>query len=481
MIFRRFYNEQLSQASFMVGCNATGEAIVIDPNRHFEQYLDAAAEDGLIITAATETHIHADYLSGSRELATLTGARLYLSDEGDAEWKYRFATEPNVTLIKGRDSIRVGKVRLDAVHTPGHTPEHLSFLLIDEATCSSPLGVFTGDFVFVGDVGRPDLLEKAAGYEGTMEKGAGTLYASLLCFKELAPELIVWPGHGAGSSCGKALSAVPYSTLAYEKVANWAFRDFSEDEFVRVVLDGQPEPPVYFKEMKRLNRDGPPFLGSFSVPQRLSGDRLLLPVGEAATILDIRAFGEVATGYVAEAINIPLDESFVTWAGWLVPYGKPIYLIANDARGAEEAARQLLLIGLDDVRGWFGKDAIRAYEKARGTLPVTSQVGMEQAASDAKKGEAVLLDVRSSSEYAEGHAPGAAHIPLGYLASRAIEVPTDRPVYIHCGGGGRSAIAVSVLHRLGFENVSNIPGGFYEYRELGLPIESGLPVPSAVQ
>ena len=477
MVFRRFYNEHLSQASFLVGCNATGEAIVIDANRHFEQYIEAAAEEGLSITAVTETHIHADYLSGSRELASLTGAQLYLSDEGDAEWKYGFASEPNVSLIKGGDSIRIGRVRLDALHTPGHTPEHLSFLLIDEATSTLPLGVFTGDFVFVGDVGRPDLLERAAGFEGTMERGARTLYASLTSFKGLAGELIVWPAHGAGSSCGKALSAVPYSTIAYEKAANWALRSLSETEFVMEVLQGQPDPPVYFKHMKRLNRDGPPVLGGFSPPKRMNGRDLLRVVGEEATVLDVRHYGEVATGYIPESLNISYGSSFVNWAGWLVSYDRPIYLIANEQEDAAVAARALTLIGMDDVRGWFGYDALRGYEKVRGTLPSTAQIGMAQAASEAKIGEAVLLDVRSTMEYENGHAPGAQHISLGTLAARAHEVSTSCPVHVHCGGGGRSAIAVSVLHKLGFENVSNIPGGFYEYKELALPIETGNPEP----
>lgn len=480
MIFTRFYNEQLAQASFLVGCSETGEAIVIDPNRHFDQYISAAADASLRITAVTETHIHADYLSGSRELAFLTSARLYLSDEGDADWKYGFASQPNVSLLKDGQSIRVGRIRLDARHTPGHTPEHLSFLLTDEATSPSPLGIFTGDFVFVGDVGRPDLLERAAGYEGTMEKGARTLFRSLSSFRELANELIVWPAHGAGSSCGKALSAVPYSTLAYEKLANWALRLSSEEAFVQEVLAGQPEPPVYFKEMKRMNRDGPPFLGTVSAPQRLSGDRLHSLAKEGAAIVDVRAFGEVATGYIPEALNIPFDNGFVNWSGWMLPYDQPIYLIAHDATAAEDAARNLRLIGLDDVAGWFGRDAVRSYEKVNGTLPVTPQVGMAQAAREATEHEAVLLDVRGSSEYIEGHAPRATHIPLGYLRIRAGELPRNTPIYIHCGGGSRSSIATSVLHRLGFENVSNIPGGFYEYKELGLPIETGSAIPSAV-
>jgi hydroxyacylglutathione hydrolase len=471
MIFKRFYNDKLAQASFLVGDSDAKEALILDPNRHFEQYLEAAAAEGLEIVAVAETHIHADYLSGSYELAKMAGAQLYVSDEGDEEWKYGFGKEPNVTLLRHGGRIQVGKVRLDAVHTPGHTPEHLSFVLTDEKTAELPLGVFTGDFLFVGDVGRPDLLERAANYKGTMEKGAKTLYASIQSFRDRSGEMMLWPAHGAGSACGKSLGGVPFSTLAYERVANWALKAGSEEEFVQGVLEGQPDPPAYFKHMKRLNRDGPPLLGTLQAPRRLPGQRILETAREKATLLDVRPYGEVGTGYVKEALNIPADKAFLTWSGWLVPYDRPIFLIASDADMAEDAARDLALIGLDDVQGWYGQDGLRAYEIEHGTLPITPQASIEEAYRRSQAGEAHLLDVRTPSEWNSGRAPGAIHIPLGYLPDRTDEVPTDKPVYVHCGGGIRSAIASSVLHRAGIRNVINIPGGFYEYKELGLPVE----------
>src|SRR6476659_3765655 len=258
MFFRRFYDDQLAQASYLLGCQATGEALVVDPNRHLEPYLRGAEAEGLRITHVTETHIHADFVSGSRELAARAGARLLLSAEGGPEWSYAFARDAGATLLRDGDRFMVGNIRFDVLHTPGHTPEHLSFLVTDTPATDRPMGAITGDFIFVGDVGRPDLLEKAARVAGTMRASAHALFGSIQRFKQLPDYLQLWPGHGAGSACGKALGAVPSSTLGYERIANWAFTAGSEAEFVKLVLEGQPAPPRYFAVMKRLNRDGPP-------------------------------------------------------------------------------------------------------------------------------------------------------------------------------------------------------------------------------
>ena len=271
MLIKRIYDTKLAQASYLVGCQATGEALVIDPNRDVEQYLRAAEAEGLRITHVTETHIHADFVSGSRELARRTGATLLLSDEGGADWKYRFAKEDGATLVTGGDQFMVGNLRFDVLHTPGHTPEHITLLVTDTPATDQPMGAFTGDFIFVGDVGRPDLLEKAAKVEGTMVAGAKTLYASIERFKRLPDYLQLFPGHGAGSACGKALGAVPTTTLGYEKLANWGLTAADEAEFIQMVLAGQPEPPTYFAEMKRINKEGPAILGGFAHPPRLAG------------------------------------------------------------------------------------------------------------------------------------------------------------------------------------------------------------------
>lgn len=473
MILKRFYDNGLAQASFMIG--SEGQAAVIDANRDVEQYINAAASEGLRITAVTETHIHADYVSGSRELAERTGAQLYLSDEGDDEWKYAFANQPNVTLVRDGDTIQVGKVRLDVMKTPGHTNEHISFVVTDTAVCDQPLGVFTGDFIFAGDVGRPDLLERAAGYEGTMEVGARTLFRSIQQFKASLPDsVLIWPGHGAGSACGKNLGAVPVSTLGYEKLANWGLKSPTEEDFVKTVLEGQPEPPKYFKEMKRLNKIGPPILGGFKVPPRLGGNVIFdLLERNDVVVVDIRSAGDVASGYVPGTINIPLSKSFSTYSGWILSYDQPIYLIAENQHDATAAVRELAMIGLDDVRGWMGIDAVRQYEKRFGEIAMVAQVSAHEMKERLDAGKAHVLDVRGMSEFSEAHVPGAINIPLGYLPDRVAELP-PKPLIVHCGGGTRSAIAATILHKAGRTDIANLPGGFMEYRDLGYPIEIGI-------
>ena len=258
MILRRFFDEKLAQTSYIVACEHSKLALVVDPNRNISQYIDAAASDNFRIVAVTETHIHADFVSGARELAQRTAAQLYLSDAGTPDWKYAYAAEAGAELLTDGSTFMVGDVRIEALHTPGHTPEHMTFLVTDTAVGNEPMGALTGDFVFVGDVGRPDLLERAAGFEGTMERGARELFASLRSFRTYPDYLQLWPGHGAGSACGKALGAMPHSTLGYEKLFNWALAETDEQRFVEEVLSGQPEPPAYFAIMKGVNRDGPP-------------------------------------------------------------------------------------------------------------------------------------------------------------------------------------------------------------------------------
>lgn len=319
MFLKRFYDDQLAQASYMVGCARAGQALAIDPNRNVEQYIAAAEAEGVRITHVTETHIHADFVSGSRELAQRAGARLFLSDEGGADWKYAFGGEAGAELLRDGSSFNVGDVRVDVLHTPGHTPEHLTLLITDTASADKPMGAFTGDFIFVGDVGRPDLLERAARISGTMEESARQLFRSIQRFKTLPDYLQLWPGHGAGSACGKALGAVPQSSLGYEKLFNWGFTTRDEREFVDLVLAGQPEPPKYFAEMKRINREGPPILGSFRHPERLPASRLAELLERGGLVIDVRHSSDFAVAHISGTINIPLNHSFTTWAGWLTP------------------------------------------------------------------------------------------------------------------------------------------------------------------
>lgn len=466
MIWETFFDEQLAQASYLVGCPASGEAIVIDPNRDLEPYLRVAAAKELRIVGVMETHIHADFLSGARELAARTGATLYLSDEGDSEWKYSYASETNVSLVRDGDVVEIGGVRLEAVHTPGHTPEHLTWIATEPNVAAMPLGAFTGDFLFVGDVGRPDLLETAAGYEGTMRQSAKRLFTSVLEFKNRFPDtLLIWPGHGSGSACGKSLGGVPMSTLGYEKSANWALRVEDEGEFVDSVLAGQPDPPRYFKEMKRRNKEGPA-IEPRALPRRLGVGRVEDSRGEGV-LLDVRHEAASAKATIPGAITIPLGESFATWAGTVLSYEEPIALIAEDETQAHEAARVLATIGLDDVLSWYGPELVEGFED-----PVRLEiVGVETAREELDKGHWNLLDVRGRDELeSDGAVPGALHVPLGLVERERDEIPKSKKLAVICGTGRRSAIACSLLRRLGWNELCSVEGGFEAYREAGLPV-----------
>jgi hydroxyacylglutathione hydrolase len=468
MIVKRFFEPLLAHNSYLIGCGQSGEAIVIDPHRDVQTYIDAAAADHLTIMSVTETHIHADYLSGSRELAQRTGARLLLSDEGDAQWKYGFGHE--AALIRDGESMQIGRVRVDVVHTPGHTPEHLTFLITDGAVADAPLAAATGDFIFVGDVGRPDLLERAANQQGTMESGARTLYSSVRAFSRRDDWLQIWPGHGAGSSCGKGISAVPHSTLGYERRFNWAFRVKSEEEFVAQVLAGQPDPPTYFATMKRLNKEGPRILGDIATPPRMPDAALEQTVERGDVVIDARPAEEYARGFVAGTINLPLNNNFVTWAGWLVPYDVDLYFIVDAAaeNRLRELVRALALIGLDRVAGFFSAEAVTGRPAVR--LSRIGQLEPRDLAELRGNGTPMVLDVRNDAEWSDGHLPAAVHIPLGRLRQRVGELPKTQPLVVHCAAGARSAIAASVLAAAGIQDVSNLVGGYHAWRAAGLPI-----------
>ncbi len=471
MIVKRFYDEKLAQASYLIGCAATGEALVVDANRDVDQYVAAAGAEDLRITHVTETHIHADFVSGSRELAERTGAALYLSDEGGEGWRYAFAGEAGAILLHDGDTFEVGAIRIRAVHTPGHTPEHLTFLVTDGAAADRPIGALTGDFIFVGDVGRPDLLEKAAGVAGTMEDAARALFRSLRRFRSEQPDwLQLWPGHGAGSACGKGIGSIPQSTMGYEALTSWAFQHDDEDTFVRAVLEGQPEPPRYFAEMKRINRDGPRILGRLGEPLRMAPERLDDVRATGAVVVDTRSADAFAAGHVPGTINIPLTRAFTTWAGWLVPYDADFYLIGDEA-GTAEAVRDLAMIGLDRVAGAFGLAAVE--DRAPEELERIERIDTDRLAQRLARHEVSLLDIRGEPEWTSVRIPGAVHIPLGYLEDRLDEIPTGRPLVVHCESGGRSAIAASVLRAHGIDRVIDYPGGIRAWADAGYPVEPG--------
>ncbi|MEP6590719.1 MAG: MBL fold metallo-hydrolase [Gemmatimonadota bacterium] len=453
MLVRRFYDDRLAQASYLIACQRTGEGIVIDPARDVTPYLDAARDEGVRITRVTETHIHADFISGARELAARTGATPLLSAEGGADWQYGWAESDGAELLHEGDVITLGRVRLEVWHTPGHTPEHLAFVVIDSARSEEPVAMLSGDFLFVGDVGRPDLLEKAAKIEGTMAAGAQQLFDSLQRLATLPDHLQIWPGHGAGSACGKALGAVPTSTLGYERRSNWAFAIDNADDFIEAVLEGQPTPPRYFGTMKRMNRAGPTVLGPPSALPSLAADTLPAALGNSS-VVDIRPAAAFAAAHRRGTLNIPLNKSFTTWAGWLLPYDRDITLIAAEPAIALEARRALQSIGLDRVRGAFG------------SAEILDGATVQSRKGDITRTEALLtegrqiLDVREPNEWDAGHIPGATHHPLGTLEESMADVARDTPIAVHCQGGGRSAIGTSVLERMGFSDVIDLSGGW---------------------
>lgn len=473
MIVKRFYDHKLAQASYLIGCGRMGSAIVIDPNRDIEQYVGAAEAEHVTITHVTETHIHADFVSGARELAHRTGAALYLSDEGGQDWKYAYAEDAGAVLVKGGDSFKVGNVKVDVVHTPGHTPEHVSFLITDTAAADEPIAAVTGDFVFVGDVGRPDLLERAARIAGTMDDAARRLFRSLQHFKQYPDWLQIWPGHGAGSACGKGLSAVPHSTVGYERRFNWAFQYDDEDAFVVDVLAGQPEPPTYFAEMKRINKEGPRLLEGFRRPHRLTLTALEELLQSRSLVVDTRPAAAFAAAHLPGMVNIPLNASFTTWAGWLLPFDRDLHVIVDDqcAQCIDDVVRDLAMIGLDRVTGYAGSAIVGEWASTGRTLSSVPQMTAQELADQLRRDAVAVVDVRARGEWEAGHVPNVLHIPLGALTDRLTDVPRDKPVVVHCQAGGRSAIAASVLRAHGVPHVINLAGGFAAWQAAAQPVE----------
>jgi len=462
MFFERIYEKGLAQASYIIGCQATKEAIVIDPKRDIDTYLEIAERENLRITHIAETHIHADFLSGSLELAHETGAKIYLSDEGGSEWQYQF----DHVGLKDGDVIKIGNIRLKVMHTPGHTPEHISFILTDLPASSEPSMIFTGDFVFVGDVGRPDLLEKAAGIEGTMIAGARQMFYSLKKFKELPDHLQVWPAHGAGSACGKALGAVPSSTVGYEKLSNWALKIENEETFIQVLLEGQPEPPKYFAMMKKLNKIGPKVLGSIPHPARLSVAKFKEALISDYQIVDTRDKLSFAGGHISGSLNIQDTNSFSNWAGWMLNYDKPIILIARERR-VDALNRALIRIGIDNLEGYVSD--IDKLEASGLNLEILNQISVDELNADIS--EYKIVDVRSYTEFDISHIPGAVNIHTGYLENNIDKISDEEKLVVYCTSGDRSAIGASFLLKLGRRNIYNLSGGINAWIQAGCQTE----------
>lgn len=461
MYLKHFYDPDLAQGSYMIGCQATGEAVVVDARRDTAVYLEEASRQGLRVVAVTETHIHADYLSGSRELAAATGARLLLSAEGGPDWLYRFPHEP----LRDGDTVAIGNITLKAVHTPGHTPEHLSFLVTDGATAAEPGFFLTGDFVFVGDVGRPDLLDEAAGGVDTRFEGARRLFASLRDrFMTLPDYVQVWPGHGAGSACGKALGAVASTTVGYERNFAWwsrFVRAGDEQGFARELLAGQPDAPLYFGRMKRQNRAGPALLGA------LPPLREVEPDGFAGHLLvDTRNADTWNADGLVGALHVPAGKRFATYASYVLDPEAghpPLVLLARDAAHAGELRDTLLRIGVDEVAGYVADIT---------ALPRVA-APMVAPASLAELDAAFLLDVRTAAESDRGMVPGATRLHAGRVMWHLHAIPADRPVVVHCESGARAAVVASALRLQGVD-ARELTGSYPAWREWSAVSPAGL-------
>ena len=452
MLFRQIADPGLSQYTYLVGCQRTGEALLIDPERDVDRYDRIAAEEGLRITTVAETHIHADFLSGAREYAERGDVRIVLSNAGPPEWQYAWvgAGAAAYTPVGDGDRFRVGNIDVEVRHTPGHTPEHIVFVITDRGGgADAPIGVATGDFLFVGDVGRPDLLETAAGQAGQMRPSAERLQASLAQVASWPDFVQIWPGHGAGSACGKALGAVPFSTVGYERRFNGALSLAGEqgDAFVEAILSGQPEPPPYFARMKQLNRDGAPVLGSIPSPPRL--DIAAVTADASLLVLDTRpdrvAFMEA---HLTGSLYAPATRQFTAATGAFVDPAQPLVLLA-DQTDVDELVRALIRIGLDHIAGWIALEDFDAW-RASGR-PVASIPRLSFAETTPPGQDSAWLDVRGAAEYAADHVPGAMQIAQSRLAVEQARIPRGRPLTVHCAQGGRAALASAYLQRLGFE------------------------------
>lgn len=465
MKLQRFEVPGLSHYSYLLG--SRGKAVVIDPKRDIDSYLDYAEKNDLTITHVLETHIHADYVSGATALAAATGAAMRLSGhDGGEDFAYQFDHQP----FYDGEEIEVGDLRLAAVHTPGHTPEHLSFLVYEKSRCGQPVALFTGDFIFVGSLGRPDLLGDAA-----KRRLAESLYDSVHTKIASLPDGVeIHPAHGAGSLCGAGMAERAQSTLGYERFCNVFMADRGKEDFVHTILQSVPEFPDYYRRMKRINSEGPrPWngipAGIALGPAEFQRER---DRGEAV-VIDLRRPEAFGGAHIPGAFNIGEGQNLSMWAAWVVPYDRPILLVGGESGNLEEARRSLLRVGFEDIRGYL-KGGMKAWIEAgleQAHVPQLSVGELAGKLAAAAPGEAPLvLDVRSPAEWAAGHIEGALPIPGGSLPGRLGEVPAGQAVHVICGSGYRSGIAASVLRRGGFQNVWNVVGGMGAWKARKLPV-----------
>ena len=465
MYFKQFYLGCLAHASYLMG--SEGDAVVVDPQRDIEQYIQEASAQGLKIRFVIETHLHADFVSGHRELAARTGAEVVFGEKSGAAFSYR--------SVKDGDELRVGKVSLRILETPGHTPESICICVVDNEVSDKPVKILTGDTLFIGDVGRPDLVG-SKGY--TAPEMAGFLYDSLhekLLTLDDAVE--VYPAHGAGSMCGRNISKDTSSTLGEQRRFNYALRPMSRDEFISMMTTDLPEAPAYFSRDAEINRTGADPLQQLPRPAGFSPAEVNSLSRKGHLVLDVRNEAAFGAGHVPGALQIGLSGQFASWAGCLIPAGTPLILVAEESAKVDEAVIRLARVGIESVKG-FLEGGVYAWDKAGFPLATVSQVPVDELRHRLdEQPQLQVLDVRRPGEYQTGHVPGAVNVPLSNLAERLSQNTTspaldsNRPLAVICQGGYRSSAATSILSRRGFKNLFNVVGGTGAWITAGFPVE----------
>jgi hydroxyacylglutathione hydrolase len=446
MYFKQFYLGCLAQASYMIGSD--GEAAVVDPRRDVDIYIDEAKAQGLTIRHVIETHLHADFVSGHRELAERTGSKIYFGAAAEARF-------PHVAVHDG-DEIRMGDVSLRFLETPGHTPESVSIVVTDHAVSDEPVSVLTGDTMFIGDVGRPDLL----GGRMSAEDLASSLYDSLhQKLLKLPDATAVYPAHGAGSLCGRNISSETSSTIGQQRQFNYALRPMPREEFIALTTADLPEAPAYFSRDVQMNREGSSALAELPAPPALTPAQVAALQEKGAVLLDTRPSAEYGAGHVPGSMHMGQSGQLASWAGALLSPQTPIVLVEEDEERMAEARTRLARVGLESVAGYLA-GGIRAWDEAQRPLARTEQIPVDELKARIAEGaDVTVVDVRRPGEWQAGHIAGAVHLPLHELEKRAASLDRDRPVAIICASGYRSSIATSVLERLGFRRFANVVGG----------------------
>jgi hydroxyacylglutathione hydrolase len=460
MFFKQFYLGCLAHASYLVGSD--GEAAVVDPQRDVDQYVEEAAAEGLRIKYVVETHLHADFVSGHRELAARTGAEIVFGESAAVRF-------PHLSVRDG-DELRVGKVLLRILETPGHTPESISVLVIDTEASPEPRKVLTGDTLFVGDVGRPDLAG-ARGY--TSADMAALMYESLHGkLLKLDDSVEVWPAHGAGSMCGRNISKETSSTIGQQRRFNYALAPMSKDEFVRILTTDLSEAPAYFPKDAELNREGAPPLTDIRRPAALLPQQVVAYANLGYVVLDVRTAAEFGAGHVPGALNIGLGGQFASWAGALIPLGAALIVVADTEAQVDEALTRLARVGHDSVRGYL-RGGMEGWREAGFEVSEVEQISpAELRRMIEERADLQVLDVRRPVEYVAGHAPHAVSAPLGpRLREDASGLDSSRPIAVICAGGYRSSAATSMLRPLGFRRLYNVEGGTSAWLAAGYPVE----------